>query len=86
MKKTPNISGITAGHFNQDSLPKESAADPGAVILEMTNEKRYFGEHTRRITELKTMAALQEKVITRILERSVEKPAHPKKPQLKVIK
>jgi len=89
MKKIPDISGITdikTGHFNQDTLPEESAADLGAVILEMTREKRYFGEHTRRMAALKKMAALQEKVITRILERSVEKPAHPQRPQLKIIK
>jgi hypothetical protein len=42
-------------------------------------------EHTRRMAALKKMAALQEKVITRILERSVEKPAHPKRPQLKIV-
>jgi hypothetical protein len=86
MKKTPNISGISAGHFNQDTPQEESAADPGAVILEITREKRYYGEHTRRMATLKKMAALQEKVITRMLERSVEKPAHPKRPQLKLVK
>ena len=86
MKKTPDIPGITAGHFNQDTLPKESAADPGAVILKMTSEKRYFGEHTRRMAALKKMAALQEKVITRMLERCVEKPAHPERPELKIVK
>jgi len=89
MKKTPEISGIsgiTAGHVNQDTLPEESAADLSAVILEMKREKRYFGEHTRRMAALKKMAALQEKVITRILERSVEKPAHPQRPELKIIK
>ena len=86
MKKIPNIPSITVGHFNQDTLPKESAAAPGAVILEMTREQRHFGEHTRRMAALKKMAALQEKVITRILERSVEKPAQPKRPQLKIIK
>ena len=85
MKKAPNTSGITAGHFNQDTRPKESAADP-AVILEMTREKRHFGEHTRRMAALKKMATLQEKVITRILERSIEKPAYPKRPQLKIVK
>ena len=86
MKKIPDIPGITAGHFNQDTLREASTTAPGVVILEMKPERRYFGEHTRRMAELKKRAALQEKVITRILERSVEKPAHPKKPQLKVIK
>jgi len=86
MTKIPDITDITAGHFKQDSPLEESAAAPVAVVLKMTSEKRCFGEHTRRMATLKKMAALQEKILTRMLERSVEKPARPKRPQLKVIK
>lgn len=87
MTKIPTITDIIAGHFNQDTLPEGSAADDlDAVILEMKREKRYDGEHTRRMAELKKMTALQEKVITRILERSIDKPTHIKRPQLKVVK
>lgn len=43
-------------------------------------------EHTRRMTALKKLAAIQEKVITRILKKRVEKPAGPKRPQLKIVK
>jgi hypothetical protein len=86
MTKIPDITDIIAGHFNQDNPPEESAAEPGAIILEMKREKQYYGEHTRRMAVLKKRAALQEKVILRMLERSIEKPAHPERPQLKVVK
>ena len=86
MTKIPNITDIIASHFNQDTTLEDSAADLGAIILEMSREKQYYGEHTRRMTELKKIAAVQEEVILRMLERSVAESDQPKRPHLTVVK
>jgi len=38
MTKIPNIAGIIAAHTNQDKALRESAAELGAMILEMERE------------------------------------------------
>jgi hypothetical protein len=77
---------IIVNSFNQEKNLMETAADLGAIILEMEREKKYYGEHTERMTELKKMAAVQEKVVNRMLERSVKEPTNPKRSHLKVVK
>ena len=39
MTKLPNIADIIAAHANQDKTLRESAADLGAMILEMEREE-----------------------------------------------
>jgi hypothetical protein len=62
MTKIPNIADIIASYSNQDKTLQESAADLGALILEMEHEEKYYGSHSRRLAELKKLAALQERV------------------------
>ena len=86
MTKIPNIADIIACHSNQDKSLQEAAADLGAIILEMEREEQYYGKHTKRLAELKKLAALQEKVVLRMLDKSIEKPDQPKRPHLTVVK
>ena len=82
----PNIADIIASYSNQDKTLRESAADLGAIILEMEREEKYFGKHTKRLAELKRIAALQETVVRRLLDNSIEKSEQPKRPHLTVVK
>jgi hypothetical protein len=86
MTKISDIEDIIASHFNQDKIPEEAAADLGATILGMELEERYYGKHTRRMAELKKLAELQEKVVHRLLDRTVEELDQPKRPHLTVVK
>ena len=86
MTKISDIEDIIASHFNQDKIPEEAAAGLGATILEMELEERYYGKHTRRMAELKKLAELQEKVVHRLLDRTVEELDQPKRPHLTVVK
>jgi hypothetical protein len=86
MTKIPNIADIIASYSNQDKTLQESAADLGAMILEMEREEEYYGKHTKRMAELKKIVALQEKVVHRLLDSSIEKSDQPKRPHLTVVK
>ena len=86
MTKIPNIADIIASYSNQDKTLQESAADLGEMILEMEREEKYYGKHTKRLTELKKPAALQENVVHRMLDKSIEKSDQPKRPHLTVVK
>ena len=68
MTKLPNIADIIAAHANQDKTLRESAADLGAMILEMEREEELHGKNTERLAELKRVRALQEKVVMRMLD------------------
>lgn len=68
MTKLPNIADIIAGYANQDKTLQESAADLGAMILEMEREEELHGGHSKRLTELKRVRALQERVVQRMLD------------------
>ena len=46
MTKLPNIADIIAAHANQDKTLRESAADLGAMILEMEREEELYGRHS----------------------------------------
>ena len=78
MEKIPGITDITARYSDHEKNLKGSSADPGAVILKM--------KHTKRMAEFTKQAAIQERVIRRVLERSLEEHNQPKKPHLTVIK
>ena len=86
MTEIPNITDIIAGYANQDKTLRESAADLGAMILEMEREEELHGKNTERLAELKRVRALQEKVVQRMLERSIEGDEPPKGPRLRVVK
>ena len=86
MTKIPNIADIIACYANQDKTLYESAADLGAMILEMEREEQFYGKHTRRMAKLKKLAALQERIIHRMLDNSIEESEHPKRPHLRVVK
>jgi hypothetical protein len=68
------------------SRKEESAADLGAMILEMEHGAEFFGMPTERMAELMRVRALQEKVVLRMLDRSVEKDDPPMGPRLRVVK
>ena len=86
MKKIPNIADIIASHSNQDKTLQETAADLGAIILEMEREEQYYGKHTKRMAKLKKLAELQERIIHRMLDKSLEEHDQPKRPHLTVVK
>ena len=86
MDKIPNIADIIASYSNQDKTLYESAADLGAIIFEMERQEKYYGKHTKRLAELKRIKALQETVIRRLLDNSIEKSDQPKRPHLTIIK
>jgi len=56
------------------------------MILEMEREAEFFGMHTERMAELMRVRALQEKVVLRMLDRSIEGNEQPKRPHLTVVK
>ena len=64
----------------------ESAADLGAIILEMDCEEELNGAHSRRLAELKRVRALQERVVHRMLDNSIHKSDQLKRPHLTVLK
>ena len=82
----PDIADIVASHFNQDKSLYQSAADMGAIIFEMKREKDHYGENTERMAEIQKLAALQERLIRRMLDRSLEESHQPKRPHLTVVK
>ena len=86
MTKIPNIAEIIASYSNQDKTLQESAADLGAISLEMEREEECYGKHTKRLAELKKLAALQEMVVHRMLDNSIEKSDQPKRPHLTIVK
>ena len=86
MEKIPNIADIIASHSNQDKTLQESAADLGAMILEMEREEECYGKHTKRMAELMNLAALQEMVVHRLLDNSIEESDQPKRPHLTIVK
>ena len=86
MEKTPDIADIIASHFNQDKTLYESAADLGAIAFEMIREKINQGQHAKHMEELTKLAALQERIIRRMLDDSIEKSDQPKRPHLTVVK
>ena len=86
MTKLPNIADILAGYSNQDKTLQESAADLGAMILEMEREEECHGRHSKRLAKLKELAAMQEMVVRRMLDSSIDKSDQPKRPHLTVVK
>ena len=86
MEKIPDSADISGNSFSQERTLHETAATPGAIILEMKREEPYPGKPARRLEELTKLAAVQKRVVSRMLDRSIEKPLQPKRPHLTVIK
>lgn len=42
--------------------------------------------HARRMASLKQQARMQQRVLSRILQKSIEPPARPARPHLKIVK
>ena len=82
----PNIVAIIGNALNQERPPQEAAADLGSLLLEIDREKKYYGEHTQRLTELKMLAEVQERVVSRMLDNSIVNKDQPKRPHLIVVK
>jgi hypothetical protein len=83
MTEIPSMADLVARHFTQDKTLEESAATQDGV----TSEKQYYGEVTIRMTELKKLKALQENIITTMLEKSIAEDVYAKKrPHLKIVK
>jgi len=57
MTKLPNIADIIAAQSNQDKTLRESAADLGAMILEMEREEECHGKYSKRLAEADTRRA-----------------------------
>jgi hypothetical protein len=86
MTKITDIAESIASHADQDKSLYESAADLGAMILEMEREEDCQGRHSKRLAELKRARAIQEKVVLRMLDGSIEGDERPKGPRLRVVK
>ena len=71
---------------NKEKSSYEAAADLGAIKMEIHRERKYYGEHTQRMAKLKKLAELQEIVVHRMLDSSIEKSTQPKRPHLTVVK
>jgi hypothetical protein len=71
MTKILDIADIIAAHADQDKTLYESAADLGAMILEMERVEECCGWHSTRLAELKRARAIQEKVVLRMLDGCV---------------
>ena len=86
MTEIVNLGDIIANHFNQDKTLQETAADLGAIVLEIEREKKYYGEHTKRMSDLMKLAEVQHRVVSRMLDNSIDKSDLPTRPRLTVLK
>jgi hypothetical protein len=86
MVKTPNISDIISNALNEERPLEDVAADLGALILNMEHEKKYYGEHTKRMADLEKLAEIQRRVVSRMLDNSIDKSDQPKRPHLVIVK
>ena len=84
MTEIVNLGDIIVNYFNQEKTLQETAADLGAIILEIDREKKYYGENTQRMAELKKLAAIQERVVSKMMDRINDNTPQPKVPHLEV--
>ena len=87
MIEIPSMVYLIASHFTRDKALEESAPGLEAIISEIEREKQNYGGFTSRMKELRKMDALQENIITMMLEKSIEEDTYTKKkPHLKIVK
>jgi hypothetical protein len=84
MTEIVNFGDILVNYFNQEKTLQETAADLGAIIFEIDREKKYYGEHTQRMAELKKLAAVQDRVVSKMMDRIDGSATHPEVPHLEV--
>ena len=84
MTEIVNLGDIIVNYFNQEQTLQEAAADLGAIIFEIDREKKYYGEHTQRMAELKKLAAVQERVVSKMMDRINDNTPQPKAPHMEV--
>ena len=68
MTEIVNLGDIIVNYFNQEKTLHETAADLGAIIFEIDREKKYYGENTQRMAELKKLAEVQERVVSKMMD------------------
>ena len=85
MTEIVNLGDIIVNYFNQDKTLQEAAADLGAIILEMDREEECYGKHSKRMVELKKLAEVQERVLSKMLDRTDDDLPLPKMPRLRVL-
>jgi hypothetical protein len=71
---------------NNEKSSYDATADRRVFTVEMYRERKYHGEHIRRMVKLKKMADIREKVFSRMLERRMDQPVPPKGPHLRIVK
>lgn len=86
MYKVPNLKETVVSYLNKDKNLFETAADYGAVLVEIEREKEYHGEHTQKFTELKKHAKLLERLSLNLLDESIYKAPEHKRPNLRIVK
>ena len=84
MTEIVNLGDIIVNYFNQEKTLQETAADLGAIIFEIDREKKYYGENTQRMAELKRLAELQERVVSKMMDRINDNTPQPKAPHMEV--
>jgi hypothetical protein len=83
--ETPNITDLIASPFNRKKTRQGATTDPGTIILEINPEQLHHHRHIRRMAELGKLAVVQRRVVSRMLDRSIEKASQPKAPHLTVV-
>ena len=68
MTEIVNLGNIIVNYFNQEKSLQETAADLGAINFEINREKKYCGENTPRMAELKKLAEVQERVVSKMMD------------------
>ena len=86
MKKTTDITNLIASHSDPNKSDETPNSGLKAIVLKMTREQQCLAENTKRITELKKIASLQEKVIHRMLDKGFEEMTQPERPHLKIVR
>lgn len=81
-----NIADFSANYTNQDKTTDEATSDPGAIIFELKREEHPYGEDTERMAEIQKLAKRKERLIRKMLDRSLEASHQQKRPHLTVVK
>ena len=85
MTEIVNLGDIIVNYFNQEKTLQEIAADLGAIIFEIDREKKYYGENTQRMAELKKLADVQERVVSKMMDEIDDNTPHPEVPRMEVL-
>ena len=84
MTEIVNLGDIIVNYFNQEQTLQEAAADLGAIIFEIDREKKYYGENTQRMAELKKLAEIQGRAVSKMMDRINDNTHRPEVPHMEV--